>query len=132
MGAALEAGKLVAAAWLTEHWHSAPPLLRLPLVAMIGMLMSLNAVGVFGILTGAHLDHMRPSIWHLPRRPLGSLPWQSIPPIAKWPPERLAHLVIDDAGIQADITQHPLVEVRELAARHAAAMPLAQRRDERD
>jgi hypothetical protein len=25
MGAALEAGKLVAAAWLAQHWHSAPP-----------------------------------------------------------------------------------------------------------
>ena len=48
MGAALEAGKLVAAAWLTEYWHSAPSLLRLVLVAMIGVLMSLNAVGVFG------------------------------------------------------------------------------------
>jgi hypothetical protein len=58
MGAALEAGKLVAAAWLTEHWHSAPSLLRLVLVAMIGVLMSLNAVGVFGFLTRAHLDHM--------------------------------------------------------------------------
>ncbi|MGA7805122.1 hypothetical protein [Bradyrhizobium sp.] len=58
MGAALEAGKLVAAAWLTENWHSAPFLLRLILVAMIGVLMSLNAVGVFGFLTKAHLDHM--------------------------------------------------------------------------
>jgi hypothetical protein len=58
MGAALEAGKLVAAAWLTERWHSAPSLLRLVLVAMIGVLMSLNAVGVFGFLTRAHLDHM--------------------------------------------------------------------------
>jgi hypothetical protein len=58
MGAALEAGKLVAAAWLTEYWHSAPPLLRLVLVAMIGVLMSLNAVGVFGFLTRAHLEHM--------------------------------------------------------------------------
>ena len=58
MGAALEAGKLVAAAWLTEYWNSAPPLLRLVLVAMIGVLMSLNAVGVFGFLTRAHLDHM--------------------------------------------------------------------------
>ena len=58
MGAALEAGKLVAAAWLTEHWNSAPFLLRLVLVAMIGVLMSLNAVGVFGFLTRAHLDHM--------------------------------------------------------------------------
>ena len=58
MGAALGAGKLVAAAWLTEHWNSAPPLLRLVLVAMVGVLMSLNAVGVFGFLTRAHLDHM--------------------------------------------------------------------------
>jgi hypothetical protein len=58
MGAALEAGKLVAAAWLTEYWRSAQSLLRLVLVAMIGVLMSLNAVGVFGFLTRAHLDHM--------------------------------------------------------------------------
>ena len=58
MGAALEAGKLVAAAWLTEHWNSAPSLLRLVLVAMIGVLMSLNAVGVFGFLTRGHLEHM--------------------------------------------------------------------------
>jgi hypothetical protein len=58
MGAALEAGELVAVAWLTEHENSAPPLLRLVLVAMVGVLMSLNAVGVFGFLTRAHLDHM--------------------------------------------------------------------------
>ncbi|MBV8920866.1 MAG: hypothetical protein JOZ76_22790, partial [Bradyrhizobium sp.] len=58
MGAALEAGKLVAAAWLTEHWNSAPPLLRLVLLTMISVLMGLNAVGVFGFLTRAHLDHM--------------------------------------------------------------------------
>jgi hypothetical protein len=58
MGATLEAGKLVAAAWLAENWHSAPSLLRLILVAMIGVLMSLNAVGVFGFLTRAHLEHM--------------------------------------------------------------------------
>lgn len=58
MGTALEAGKLVGAAWLNENWHSAPYLLRLILVAMIGVLMGLNAVGVFGFLTRAHLDHM--------------------------------------------------------------------------
>jgi len=58
MGATLEAGKLVAAAWLTQNWSSAPYLLRLILVAMIGVLMGLNAVGVFGFLTKAHLDHM--------------------------------------------------------------------------
>jgi hypothetical protein len=58
MGAALEAGKLVAAAWLTEHWNSAPPPLRVVLLTMISVLMGLNAVGVFGFLTRAHLDHM--------------------------------------------------------------------------
>jgi hypothetical protein len=58
MGAALEAGKLVAAAWLTENWRSAPPVLCLILVTMIGVLMGLNAIGVFGFLTRAHLDHM--------------------------------------------------------------------------
>jgi hypothetical protein len=58
MGASLEAGKLVAAAWLSEHWNSAPPLMRLALVAMIGVLMGLNAIGVFGFLTRAHLEHM--------------------------------------------------------------------------
>ncbi|MGJ4886803.1 hypothetical protein ACQR1Y_01335 [Bradyrhizobium sp. HKCCYLRH3099] len=58
MGAVLEAGKLVAAAWLTEHWNSAPLLLRYVLVLMIGALMGLNAIGVFGFLTRAHLDHM--------------------------------------------------------------------------
>ena len=58
MGATLEAGSLSPSAWLAENWHSAPSLLRLILVAMIGVLMSLNAVGVFGFLTRAHLDHM--------------------------------------------------------------------------
>ena len=58
MGTTLEAGKLVAAAWLAENWHSALLLLRLILVAMIGVLMSLNEVGVFGFLARAHLDHM--------------------------------------------------------------------------
>ena len=39
MGAALEAGKLVAAAWLTEHWNSAPALLRLVLVVLVLILI---------------------------------------------------------------------------------------------
>jgi hypothetical protein len=57
MGVALEAGKLVATAWLTEHWRMAPRPLRLVLLAMIATLMVLNAVGVFGFLTRAHLYH---------------------------------------------------------------------------
>ncbi|WP_315754382.1 MULTISPECIES: hypothetical protein [unclassified Bradyrhizobium] len=58
MGAVLEAGKLVAAAWFTEHWNSAPLLLRNVLVLIIGALMGLNAIGVFGVLPRAHLGHM--------------------------------------------------------------------------
>ena len=57
MGVVLEAGKLAAAAWLTEHWRTAPKLLRGVLAMMIALLMCLNAIGVFGFLTRAHLAH---------------------------------------------------------------------------
>src|SRR3974390_3559408 len=57
MGVVLEAGKLAATAWLTEHWRTAPRSLRTVLVVMIGLLMCLNAIGVFGFLTRAHLAH---------------------------------------------------------------------------
>jgi hypothetical protein len=49
MGAVLEAGKLIAAAWLTEHWNSAPSLLRLVLVAMVGVLMGLRPSACSGL-----------------------------------------------------------------------------------
>jgi hypothetical protein len=58
MGAALEGGKLVAAAWLRAHWRTAPWSLRAILVAMVGALMAINAVGVFGYLSRAHLDQL--------------------------------------------------------------------------
>jgi hypothetical protein len=56
MGIALEVGKLVATAWLRENWRTAPWALRTGLAAMIAVLMALNAVGVFGFLTRAHLE----------------------------------------------------------------------------
>jgi hypothetical protein len=56
MGMALEVGKLVATAWLRENWRTAPWALRTGLAAMIAVLMALNAVGVFGFLTRAHLE----------------------------------------------------------------------------
>jgi hypothetical protein len=56
MGMALEVGKLVATAWLRENWRTAPWALRTGLAAMIAALMALNAVGVFGFLTRAHLE----------------------------------------------------------------------------
>lgn len=57
MTGVLEAAKLVTAAWLARHWHAAPLLLRLPLVGMTLLLMALTAIGTFGFLSRAHLDH---------------------------------------------------------------------------
>jgi hypothetical protein len=53
----LEAAKLVTCAWLARHWRSTPLLLRLPLTAMVLALMTLTAIGSYGFLTGAHLQH---------------------------------------------------------------------------
>jgi hypothetical protein len=57
MTGVLEAAKLVTAAWLARHWRDTSPLLRLPLVVMVLLLMALTAVGTFGFLSRAHLDH---------------------------------------------------------------------------
>jgi hypothetical protein len=55
MGAVLEAGKLRAVALLGmgrgSRW------LRAALVVMVGILMGLNAVGAYGFLSKAHIDH---------------------------------------------------------------------------
>jgi len=56
IGATLEAGKLVATAWLRENWCVAQRILRAVMLAMIMVLMALNGVGVFGFLTRAHLE----------------------------------------------------------------------------
>jgi hypothetical protein len=53
----LEAAKLVTAAWLARQWRLSPLLLRLPLTVMVLLLMALTAVGTFGFLSRAHLDH---------------------------------------------------------------------------
>jgi hypothetical protein len=48
MGIALEAGKLSAVAWLGHHHGTASPRLRFGLVALVGILMGLNAIGAYG------------------------------------------------------------------------------------
>lgn len=53
----LETSKLVTAAWLARRWRSAPLLLRAPLVFMMLLLMLLTAIGTFGFLSRAHLEH---------------------------------------------------------------------------
>jgi transposase-like protein len=55
MAAAMEAGKLVGAAWLGRHWCTTGVLLRATLTVLIVTLAVINAVGVYGRLTAAHL-----------------------------------------------------------------------------
>jgi hypothetical protein len=55
MGAALELGKLSAVAWLGQR-HGGRAL-QYALVALVGVLMALNSVGVYGFLSRAHIAH---------------------------------------------------------------------------
>jgi hypothetical protein len=55
MACAMEAGKLVGTAWLAHHWRATSVLLRVTLTVLIATLAVINAVGVYGRLTAAHL-----------------------------------------------------------------------------
>jgi hypothetical protein len=56
MGVALEAGKLSAVAWLGRP-GAASRALKGALVALVAVLMALNAVGAYGFLSKAHIEH---------------------------------------------------------------------------
>jgi hypothetical protein len=56
MGVALEIGKLVAASWIYRNWSVAPVLLRGYLSTAVIVLMLVNAIGIFGFLSKAHLS----------------------------------------------------------------------------
>jgi hypothetical protein len=55
MGVALELGKLSAVAWLGRYGGA--PALRAALIVLVAVLMGLNAIGAYGFLAKAHLDH---------------------------------------------------------------------------
>jgi hypothetical protein len=55
MGVALELGKLSAVACLGRRYGSAA--LRAALVALVGVLMGLNAIGAYGFLAKAHIGY---------------------------------------------------------------------------
>jgi hypothetical protein len=57
MTATIEGSKLATVAWLARSWSGSPWLSRGPLVAMVGLLMLLTAIGSYGFLSRAHLDH---------------------------------------------------------------------------
>jgi len=62
MGTALEAGKLVAASWLYHNWQSdVPRLLKTYLFTAIIVLVFITSMGIFGFLSKAHLDQVKPT-----------------------------------------------------------------------
>lgn len=61
MGTALEVGKLVAASWLYHNWRSdIPRLLKTYLFTAIIILIFITSMGIFGFLSKAHLDQVKP------------------------------------------------------------------------
>ena len=61
MGSALEVGKLVAASWLYHNWRSdIPRLLKAYLFSAIIILIFITSMGIFGFLSKAHLDQVKP------------------------------------------------------------------------
>ena len=62
MGGALEVGKLVAASWLYNNWRSdVPRLLKAYLFIAIIVLVFITSMGIFGFLSKAHLDQVKPT-----------------------------------------------------------------------
>ena len=62
MGSALEVGKLVAASWLYNNWNSdVPRLLKTYLFGAIIVLIFITSMGIFGFLSKAHLDQVKPT-----------------------------------------------------------------------
>ena len=62
MGSALEVGKLVAASWLYHNWNSnVPKLLKTYLFIAIIVLIFITSLGIFGFLSKAHLDQVKPT-----------------------------------------------------------------------
>ena len=62
MGSALEVGKLVAASWLYHNWNSdVPRLLKGYLFGAIIILVFITSLGIFGFLSKAHLDQVKPT-----------------------------------------------------------------------
>ena len=62
MGSVLEIGKLVAASWLYNNWSSSmvPKALKAYLFTAIVVLVFITSMGIFGFLSKAHLDQVKP------------------------------------------------------------------------
>ena len=56
MGIVLEVGKLVAAAWVYNHWRETSILVTTTLVSAILVLMLITSMGIYGFLSKSHID----------------------------------------------------------------------------
>ena len=63
MGSALEVGKLVAASWLYNNWRNklVPYTIKMYLTFAVIVLIFITSMGIFGFLSKAHLDQVRPT-----------------------------------------------------------------------
>ena len=63
MGSALEVGKLVAASWLYNNWRNelVPKTLKTYLTFAVIILIFITSMGIFGFLSKAHLDQVKPT-----------------------------------------------------------------------
>ena len=63
MGTALEIGKLVSASWLYQNWKNSnvSGLLKTYLFTAIVVLVFITSMGIFGFLSKAHLDQVKPT-----------------------------------------------------------------------
>ena len=63
MGTALEIGKLVSASWLYQNWKNSnvSVLLKTYLFTAIVVLVFITSMGIFGFLSKAHLDQVKPT-----------------------------------------------------------------------
>ncbi len=67
MGTVLEVGKLVAASWLYRNWNSnlLPRSIKWYLTTSVLVLVFVTSMGIFGFLSKAHLDQVRPTTNYL-------------------------------------------------------------------
>ena len=63
MGSVLEVGKLIAASWVYRNWNSnlLPRSIKWYLTSSVIVLVFVTSMGIFGFLSKAHLDQVRPS-----------------------------------------------------------------------
>ena len=63
MGSALEVGKLVAASWLYNNWRNelVPRTIKAYLTFAVIVLIFITSMGIFGFLSKAHLDQVKPT-----------------------------------------------------------------------